>query len=130
MVTENSRNPVEVLSCISHQDWAAPLLHFSSGVRPWSLRWGRTRELMELTSCSRAFLREGRLPALLRMYSSDLGREGGSLGGQVLLEAGRVLWVQQTEQLLAQPSQSAPGVKSPSGDIAVRVWQMWIPTTR
>lgn len=42
----------------------------------------------------------------------------------------RVLWVQQTEQLLAQPSRSAPGVKSPSGDIAVRVWQMQIPTTR
>lgn len=85
---------------------------------------------MELTSCSRAFLKGLRLPALLRMYSSDLGREGGSLGGQVLLEAGWVLWVQQTEQLLAQPSQSVPGVKSPSGDIAVHVWQMWIPTTR
>lgn len=51
------------------------------------MRWGWTRELMELTSCSRAFLKEGRLPALLRVHCLDLGREGSSLGGQVLLKA-------------------------------------------
>jgi len=40
------------------QVWAAPLIHFGSGMRPRSLRWGRTGELMELASYSREFLRE------------------------------------------------------------------------
>lgn len=71
---------------MDHKEWAAPLIHFSSGIRPRNSRWGRTRELMGLTSYSREFLREERLPALLRMHSLDLGREGSSLSGQVMLK--------------------------------------------
>lgn len=56
------------------------------GMRPRSLRWDRARELMGLASYSREFLREERLPALLRMHSLDLGSEGSSLSGQVMLK--------------------------------------------
>ena len=91
------------------------------------MRWGRTRDLVELMNLvSRAFLREGRLPAPLRMHSLDLERQGSSLRGQVWLMGAVRALAQQTEQLLHSLLISPRSEVSLCGHCCSRV-AMWIP---